>query len=75
VGRGAWKRAERLPAYAPELNPMAFLWGYLKNHHLANLTPDSLWKRFKVARHALFKAQKRPSVMATFWVQAELILE
>jgi hypothetical protein len=54
---------------------VAFLWGYLKNPHLANLTPDSLWKRSTVARHARFKAQKRPSVIATFWVQAELILE
>jgi transposase len=68
-------RVERLPAYAPELNPVEFLWGYLKNHPLANLTPDSLWKLSKAARNALFKAQKRPSVIAAFWVQAELILE
>jgi transposase len=68
-------RVERLPAYAPELNPVEFLWGYLKNHHLANLTPDSLWKLSQAARNALFKAQKRPSVIAAFWVQAELILE
>ncbi|HEY0792431.1 MAG TPA: hypothetical protein VGD78_15310 [Chthoniobacterales bacterium] len=40
-----------------------------------NLTPDSLWKLSKAARNALFKAQKRPSVIAAFWVQAELSLE
>jgi transposase len=68
-------RVERLPAYAPELNPVEFLWGYLKNHPLANLTPDSLWKLTRAARNALFKAQKRPSVIAAFWVQAELILD
>jgi transposase len=68
-------RVERLPAYAPELNPVEFLWGYLKNHHLANLRPDSLWKLSQAACNALFKAQKRPSVIAAFWVQAELILE
>jgi transposase len=72
---GGAVRVERLPAYAPELNPVEFLWGYLKNHHLANLTPDSLWKLSKAARNALFKAQKRPSVIAAFWVQAELILQ
>jgi transposase len=72
---GGAVRVERLPAYAPELNPVEFLWGYLKNHHLANLTPDALWKLSKAARNALFKAQKRPSVIAAFWVQAELILE
>lgn len=72
---GGAVRVERLPAYAPELNPVEFLWGYLKNHHLANLTPDSLWKLPRAARNALFKAQKRSSVIAAFWVQAELILE
>jgi transposase len=72
---GGAVRLERLPAYAPELNPVEFLWGYLKNHPLANLTPDSLWKLSKAARNALFKTQKRPSVIAAFWVQAELILE
>ena len=65
-------RVERLPAYAPELNPVEFLWGHLKNHDLANVTPDSLWTLSKAARHALFKAQKRPSVIHAFWVQSEL---
>jgi transposase len=65
-------RVERLPGYAPELNPVEFLWGHLKNHDLANVTPDSLWKLSKAARNALFKAQKRPSVIHAFWVQSEL---
>jgi transposase len=69
---GGAVRVERLPAYAPELNPVEFLWGHLKNHALANVTPDSLWKLSKAARHALFKAQKRPSVIHAFWVQTEL---
>jgi transposase len=67
-------RVERLPAYAPELNPVEFLWGHLKNHALANLTPDCLWKLSKAARDAMFKAQKRPSVIHAFWVQTELPL-
>ena len=28
---------ERLPAYAPELNPVEYLWGHLKEHELGNL--------------------------------------
>jgi transposase len=71
-GLGEAVRAERLPAYAPELNPVEFLWGHLKNHDLANISPDSLWKLSKAARNALFKAQKRPSVIHAFWVQTEL---
>jgi len=65
-------RVERLPSYAPELNPVEFLWGHLKNHALANVTPDSLGQLSKAARNALFKAQKRPSVIHAFWVQTEL---
>jgi transposase len=65
-------RVERLPAYAPELNPVEFLWGHLKNHDLANVTPDSLWQLSKAARNALFKAQKRPPIIHAFWVQTEL---
>ncbi|MGH9962478.1 MAG: transposase [Pyrinomonadaceae bacterium] len=25
---------ERLPAYAPELNPVEYIWAYLKQHEL-----------------------------------------
>jgi hypothetical protein len=28
---------EHLPAYAPELNPSEYIWGYLKQRELANL--------------------------------------
>jgi transposase len=28
---------ERLPAYAPELNPVEYLWAHLKEHEIANL--------------------------------------
>jgi len=30
---------ERLPAYAPELNPVEYIWGYCKQHELPNLCP------------------------------------
>lgn len=32
-----WLRAERLPAYAPDLNPVEGLWANLKDLELANL--------------------------------------
>ena len=31
-----WLEVHRLPAYAPELNPMEYLWAHLDNTHLAN---------------------------------------
>lgn len=32
-------RAELLPAYAPELNPVELIWGHAKTHSLANFAP------------------------------------
>jgi transposase len=32
---------ERLPAYAPELNPVEYLWGHLKHHELPNFCPKN----------------------------------
>jgi transposase len=37
-----WPVTERLPAYAPELNPVEGLWSNLKGQELANLACDSL---------------------------------
>src|SRR5438105_1684044 len=37
-----WLQVERLPAYAPELNPVELLWGNLKGRELANLCPADL---------------------------------
>lgn len=36
----SWLRVIRLPAYAPELNPIEYLWGMMKKAYLANLTPE-----------------------------------
>jgi len=37
-----WLTVERLPAYAPELNPVEFLWANLKGGELANFTGDTV---------------------------------
>ncbi len=37
-----WLTLERLPAYAPELNPVELLWSSLKKRELANLADDHL---------------------------------
>ena len=36
-GRGGRLAVARLPAYAPERNPVEYLWGHLKEHELGNL--------------------------------------
>lgn len=35
---------ERLPAYAPELNPVEYMWGHLKTHEIANLLVKQAWE-------------------------------
>ena len=37
-----WLTVERLPGYAPDLNPVEVLWGNIKGQELANLCPDDL---------------------------------
>jgi transposase len=61
-----------LPPYSPDMNPVEYLWAWLKRHALANLCPDNLGELNDVARRKLKSAQKRPSVIAACWAQAEL---
>jgi len=37
-----WLVVERLPAYAPDLNPVEQIWGNLKGSELANLCLDTI---------------------------------
>lgn len=65
---------ERLPAYAPELNPVEYVWGHLKNHELANLCAESFGQLTEFARRRLQSMQRRPTLVHAFWQQAELPL-
>ena len=61
-----------LPAYAPELNPVEYLWAWLKRHALANFCPDGLDELATTARSKLRSAQRRRSIIAACWKQADL---
>ena len=61
-----------LPPYAPELNPVEYLWAWLKRHALANFCPDGLTELASTARRKLKSAQRRSSIIAACWQQAEL---
>jgi transposase len=61
-----------LPPYAPELNPVEYLWAWLKRHALANFCPDGLTELATTARNKLKSAQRRRSIIAACWQQAEL---
>jgi transposase len=65
---------EPLPGYAPELNPTEYVWGYLKQHELANFCAANLHELSCFARNRLKSMQRRPTLVAAFWRQAELPL-
>ena len=61
-----------LPPYAPDLNPVEFLWAWLKRHALANYCPNTLHELHHTARNKLKSAQKRQSIITACWMQASL---
>jgi transposase len=63
---------EFLPPYAPELNPVEQIWNYLKNREIANLGAKHLDEVSDFARRRLKSMQRRPSLIRSFWQQAEL---
>lgn len=63
---------EVLPAYAPELNPTEYIWGYLKQHELPNLCAKNLGELSWFACRALRRMRRRPTLVRSFWKQADL---
>lgn len=63
---------ERLPAYAPELNPVEYVWAHLKQHEIGNLCATHLAQVSDMARRRLKSMQRRRTLVTAFWQQAEL---
>ena len=63
---------ERLPAYAPELNPVEYMWGHLKCHEIANLLVTHAWELSFEATAALRRMRRRRTVISACYSQAEL---
>ncbi len=66
---------EYLPAYAPELNPVEYLWGHWKQHELPNFCPKNFAQLSDHARRALRRMRRRPTLVTAFWKQASLFQE
>jgi transposase len=63
---------KRLPAYAPELNPVEYMWGHLKTHEIANLVATHAWELSFEATAALRRMRRRRSIIAACYSQSEL---
>jgi len=72
AGQKSKIQLEFLPAYAPELNPVEYIWGYCKQHELPNFCPKNFGQLGWAARKALRRMRRRTPLVESFWKQAEL---
>ena len=63
---------ERLPAYAPELNPVEGLWAWLKGTQLANFCAGSLGPVVERARRGIKRARTHSPLLLGFLHKAGL---
>lgn len=63
-----------LPGYSPDLNPVEYLWAWLKRHALANFFPRSLAELKATARGKLRSGQRRQSIITACWKQARAVV-
>jgi DDE superfamily endonuclease len=69
-----WLTVERLPAYAPELNPVEFLWANLKGGELANCTADTVVEVADQAQHGIQRVCDSDSLVVGFLAHTGLSL-
>jgi transposase len=71
---GAWQRlhAERLPAYAPDLNPGEGLWQQLKGVELGNVCCFSLAHLRQELRDAVKRVRRKPRILKGCFEGAKL---
>ena len=62
----SWLVVERLPAYAPDLNPVEGLWSSLKAVELANLTTPTLGEVIEQAHRGIDRVRRTPHLAYSF---------
>jgi transposase len=67
-------RVEWLPPYAPDLNPVEFVWDHSKYGDLANYVPDDLADLRKEMTESITQTRRRPKLLRSFFHGAELEL-
>ena len=70
-----WLTTERLPAYAPELNPVEGLWANLKDLELANLPTTTLAEVADAAEHGIQRVCKSDTLVVGFLAHTGLTLD
>jgi hypothetical protein len=65
-------RLERLPPYAPDLNPVEAVWGWLKYGELANHGPDGLGDLDDEIVDRLIELKFDPDLLRALWEASDL---
>ena len=63
---------ERLPAYAPELNPVEWIWSHLKYGRLANFVPRHVQHLDQVVQEHLQSVERTPNLLKQLWQGCQL---
>jgi len=72
-GLGGRIITEHLPPYAPELNPVEYLWGRWKRYALPNFCPENFDELQVQSKRSLSRLKRRrDSIVQAFWRQAHL---
>lgn len=61
----SWLKVERLPAYAPELNPTEYLWSAMKSSDICNLRPN-MEAISKAVRKGYNRIRKQKNILCGF---------
>lgn len=69
-----WLKVERLPGYAPDLNPVEALWGNVKGREVANLCAANLGEATSALRHGLLRVRRSDRLPLAFLHHAGLSL-
>jgi hypothetical protein len=70
-----WLQVERLPAYAPELNPVEYLWANLKGAELANFAGDTVAEVTDQAQQGIRRICDSDSLALGFLAHTGLTLD
>ncbi len=66
---------EPFPPYAPELNPVDYIWAYVKYARLANYAPPNLTELRAAITKEFRRLQRRPDLLRSFFDHAGLTLD
>ena len=65
---------EWLPPYAPELNPVEYVWDHTKYADLANYIPDDLLDLELALDGSMAQTRQHPDLLRSFFHQADLAM-